>query len=182
MFSIYAHEIGDEGLEHEEELSPEDLAIIAENDVVYKPIGGRLKVKLSRVDNDIRVNGAIEAQVEATCVSCLDTFKIEQKIPLELFLSPGEEAAEADSEEEEILAEDEESGIDHYNPEEPIEIGRMAVELLSVALPMHPRCKEDCKGLCQECGANLNHETCNCRHIADPRWQALAKIKLEDNN
>ncbi len=180
MFSIYAHEIGEEGLEHEEELSSEDLAVIAENDVVYKPLGGWLKVKLSRVDDYIRVNGTIEAQVEATCVSCLDTFKVEQKLPLELFLSPGEDIDEASADEEEILVEDEKSGIDHYNPEEPIEIGRMAIELLCIALPMHPRCKEDCKGLCQECGANLNHETCNCRHIADPRWHALANIKLDN--
>jgi uncharacterized protein len=38
-------------------------------------------------------------------------------------------------------------------------------------------CTEDCKGLCPECGANLNHETCDCRaQDIDPRFEALKKL------
>jgi uncharacterized protein len=38
-------------------------------------------------------------------------------------------------------------------------------------------CSEDCKGLCQKCGADLNHGKCNCpEHEPDPRWAALKKL------
>ncbi len=38
-------------------------------------------------------------------------------------------------------------------------------------------CSEDCKGLCQHCGKNLNEESCTCAEdIIDPRWEKLAEI------
>ena len=37
-------------------------------------------------------------------------------------------------------------------------------------------CREDCKGLCSGCGANLNFEECRCKKEIDPRWAALQKL------
>lgn len=38
-------------------------------------------------------------------------------------------------------------------------------------------CKEDCKGLCHTCGADLNDGPCQCdKEVIDPRWEALKKI------
>jgi len=37
-------------------------------------------------------------------------------------------------------------------------------------------CREDCKGLCPGCGANLNYETCRCKKEIDPRWSALQSL------
>ena len=46
-------------------------------------------------------------------------------------------------------------------------------ELLA-AQPMKNLCKEDCKGLCPKCGANLNEGDCGCeKFIVDPRLAAL---------
>lgn len=43
-------------------------------------------------------------------------------------------------------------------------------------------CKEDCKGLCQQCGADLNEGECNCsQDNIDPRWAALVDIMKKDN-
>ena len=43
-------------------------------------------------------------------------------------------------------------------------------------------CKEDCKGLCPVCGADLNERECGCnREFIDPRWQGLADLLEEDN-
>ena len=50
-------------------------------------------------------------------------------------------------------------------------------ESLLLMIPMKIICSEDCKGLCPQCGINLNFETCN--HISkqiDPRWETLKKI------
>lgn len=37
-------------------------------------------------------------------------------------------------------------------------------------------CKEDCKGICSKCGADLNAETCNCREEIDPRLAVLGQL------
>ncbi len=44
-------------------------------------------------------------------------------------------------------------------------------------------CREDCKGLCPKCGADLNAGECGCqREDIDPRWAALAEIMKETSD
>jgi uncharacterized protein len=39
-------------------------------------------------------------------------------------------------------------------------------------------CRADCKGLCPQCGKNLNQEQCSCsREVEDPRWAALKDVR-----
>ena len=42
-----------------------------------------------------------------------------------------------------------------------------------LAVPGFALCREDCKGLCLRCGADLNQGPCNCEPDIDPRWAAL---------
>ena len=45
-------------------------------------------------------------------------------------------------------------------------------------LPLRLYCKTDCKGLCPQCGQDLNVDSCSCADDAiDPRWEALAQLK-----
>ncbi|HAB54208.1 MAG: hypothetical protein A2315_08615 [Ignavibacteria bacterium RIFOXYB2_FULL_35_12] len=47
-----------------------------------------------------------------------------------------------------------------------------------LAVPMKKLCKDDCKGLCPECGKNLNEGSCDCKnHEVDPRWLPLQDLK-----
>lgn len=52
-------------------------------------------------------------------------------------------------------------------------------ENLIVNIPMQVLCREDCKGLCPQCGVNRNKEACKCVEKTDPRWDALRKPKNE---
>ncbi len=45
-----------------------------------------------------------------------------------------------------------------------------------LAVPAYALCREDCKGLCSTCGADLNEGPCTCDKQPDPRWAALAKL------
>lgn len=45
-----------------------------------------------------------------------------------------------------------------------------------LAVPAYALCREDCKGLCSTCGANLNEGPCRCEKTPDPRWAALSKL------
>ena len=54
-----------------------------------------------------------------------------------------------------------------------LDIEQLTLEDIYLALPGKFLCKEDCKGLCSECGANLNESSCDCKKPIDPRWAAL---------
>lgn len=51
-------------------------------------------------------------------------------------------------------------------------------QLLVLERPMQPRCREDCAGLCAECGANLNDDTDHRPHeVRDDRWAVLERLR-----
>jgi uncharacterized protein len=55
-----------------------------------------------------------------------------------------------------------------------INIREMVSDALFAALPLLPMCREDCRGICPRCGADLNVAPCSCEEIhVDPRWSAL---------
>ncbi len=50
-------------------------------------------------------------------------------------------------------------------------------EIVLLNHPVKMLCREDCKGICPECGADLNHEACRCSEMPiDPRWAELKKL------
>ena len=53
-------------------------------------------------------------------------------------------------------------------------------EDLMLNIPLKPLCKENCRGLCFQCGADLNEEECRCtRETADPRLAGLRSIRTQ---
>ncbi len=44
------------------------------------------------------------------------------------------------------------------------------------ALPLKPLCKPQCRGLCHQCGGDLNHGPCQCVTAEDPRWSPLNRL------
>jgi len=59
-------------------------------------------------------------------------------------------------------------------------IFRVLAEQVLLALPMKAICRSDCRGLCPQCGVNLNNEECRCEsHAADPRTAPLARLKQD---
>lgn len=61
-----------------------------------------------------------------------------------------------------------------------IELDELVIELALLALPTVPVCDEACKGLCPQCGTNLNRSTCACTPLADHRtqWAVLQDFKI----
>ncbi|MPN53394.1 hypothetical protein SDC9_201058 [bioreactor metagenome] len=65
--------------------------------------------------------------------------------------------------------------------EDEMDIGEDVRAEMLVELPMNLLCSEDCRGLCPNCGVNLNQKTCNCNgggENSDDRWGALNDLKL----
>jgi uncharacterized protein len=65
-----------------------------------------------------------------------------------------------------------------YIDKEMLETDPILIEQLQLNVPMKPLCREDCKGLCRECGADLNDGPCSCAGPkVDARWASLAALK-----
>lgn len=59
-----------------------------------------------------------------------------------------------------------------------LDLAPMVREVIVLDAPMTPLCRDDCRGLCPQCGIDRNVESCDCSgEVADPRWGALDQLK-----
>jgi uncharacterized protein len=132
-------------------------------------VGGRV----SRKGQEVRLRGRVRAQVEARCDRCLKPalFPVEANFD-ERYVPAGEEVKSDETE----LHPDELSFSVYAG--ETLDADELVREQILLALPARLLCREECKGLCPGCGADLNSEPCTCtRDEVDPRWAALAAMK-----
>lgn len=106
------------------------------------------KVKLTRLEDTILVHGQIRAMIGASCGKCLE--KTEKTVDFEL---EREYEIDRKAESEENLY------VDKYLN---IDLDESIREELILAIPSRIVCQEDCQGLCQKCGGNLNKKECKC--------------------
>jgi uncharacterized protein len=122
---------------------------------------------------DIRLRGRLAAGLELQCARCLDPVKQDVKREFELLYRP----LGVDAGRDEISVTDAEAEIGYYQGE-GILLEDVLREQVLLALPLKMVCRDDCKGLCPQCGKNLNQEQCSCAApVEDPRWDALKEIR-----
>jgi uncharacterized protein len=148
--------------------APSDLGL----ELIGVPQGAdlTLDLRLESVSEGVLVSGTVSGPVSGECGRCLRPITDSVTVTLqELYAYP-------DSATEETTEED--------------EVGRLQGDLLDLepalrdavvlALPNHPRCREDCPGLCPECGVPRDELPADHSHAAaDPRWAALAQLAEE---
>jgi uncharacterized protein len=67
-----------------------------------------------------------------------------------------------------------------YVVKEELALAHWARDALALALPVQLTCREDCAGLCGQCGANLNEDPDHHHEAApDPRWAKLGELKFD---
>jgi uncharacterized protein len=69
-----------------------------------------------------------------------------------------------------------------YMAEEELDLRAWARDALALVLPAQIVCREDCAGLCPECGKDLNTDPHEHERPPDPRWSALRGLQLEDRS
>ncbi len=121
------------------------------------------------------VEGEINAQLDIACSRCLE--KVETPVTLD-FESAFITMANL-TEENEIELEVQALDVSIFEGNK-IDLAEVAREQILLALPAQVLCKDDCKGLCTECGANKNLKSCKCDESSvDSRWSALDKLKID---
>jgi uncharacterized protein len=61
--------------------------------------------------------------------------------------------------------------------DDAIDLGPLVRDAIVLDLPMVPLCREDCRGLCPQCGADRNESDCRCVAPPDPRWANLDVLR-----
>lgn len=143
-------------------------------------VGGvKVEGRASRKGEEVRLKGSIDARAEVACDRCLKPVVLPLEVEFDAAFIP--ESAEAGkSENVELLAED--LGLDAYEGD-AVDLDQLVREQILLAVPTRLVCREDCKGLCAACGADLNENVCACDQTeADPRWAALADWKDKDRD
>jgi uncharacterized protein len=133
---------------------------------------------LHKDQEKVRIVGTVKTALELDCSRCLEGFAVPVDTAFDLLYVPA--SAVPDTGEKEIEEDDLDTA---YYREGIIDLADVVREQLYLALPMKPLCQEACRGLCPECGTNLNFGTCNCAPAwEDPRLaplKALARKKSD---
>ena len=106
------------------------------------------------------IRGETNLTLAIPCGRCLEEVPTEIHLVIDRTAAFGE--SEEKDEEDEILC-----GME-------LDVDKLIYDEILLELPMKVLCREDCKGICTKCGANLNNETCACdRTEPDPRMAAI---------
>ncbi len=150
---------------------------------VLEPL--RAELQLLLVPGGCLVRGTLSGQVSQPCDLCaedsvttiahtIDTF---EAIPGESIPFEDEDEDDADAMAHEYM--DKDSHIIVENAVARLDVASLCWEEFLLSLPMRPLCRQDCKGLCTSCGANLNDISCACvKEEGDPRLAALRALKI----
>lgn len=159
-----------EGHSHQEtEEAASEIDVGIQGGRLASPV--RLSLDINRSGDEIFVAGRATVSVVFECARCLEDYASTVDSPVNLVVMVGEDTA-GSGDEEGLLR---------------VPAGAKSVDLteeirseLLVRLPVKPLCKEDCKGLCPECGTNLNVARCACKGgDSVSRWEALKRFKTD---
>src|SRR5215467_8005940 len=125
------------------------------------------------VVDDIRIVGDLSTEVELRCARCLDPVKRKVSEAFDLIYRP----LGVDAGKDEVSISRAETEIGYYQGDGLL-LEDVLKEQILLALPVKLVCSTECKGLCPQCGRNLNVEQCDCvTTMPDPRWAALEDIR-----
>lgn len=130
------------------------------DELLLQPLTGQFHA--SRTAQGIYVEGVLFSRLPAICARCNEPFMQEIEIELDDHYYMPQVAPAGEM----IIAD---TGL--------LDLGPLVRELSVIAMPIQTFCRPDCKGLCIECGANLNEGPCGCdADDIDPRLAILKKL------
>ncbi len=133
------------------------------------PVKG--EVKLVRTPRSILATGRLDTASLCQCSRCLSEFSQPLSLELEEEFYPtvdiGTGRRLPPPPDPDALTIDEHQDLD---------LSEAVRQCALTAMPMKPLCSTQCRGLCPQCGANLNAGPCSCSTASDPRWENLRTL------
>lgn len=189
---VTIEQIRDEGLKLDEQVPVEQLQDALAGTDSGKDTGFRVRAPsmlhatFRKVSGGVLLTGKLTAHIVAPCKRCLTDVNLDLPVSFTLNLIPQKAMVARDDEAEETGDGGEQEGsfdLEDADQEafdgKTIDLDPIVREQVLLALPMDAVCREDCKGLCPQCGINRNEKQCSCEEKrVDPRFAALKDIKL----
>ncbi|GFO70540.1 hypothetical protein GMLC_41190 [Geomonas limicola] len=123
----------------------------------------------------VRATGKVTTAAKLSCSRCLAEYEKPVSSNFTIFYTQ----TSGDQLDEEVELSDEDLISVSYQGDE-IEVDFEIAEQVMMEIPFKPLCSEDCKGLCTECGADLNQGDCGCdRGTVSLKMSALKKLSID---
>jgi uncharacterized protein len=144
--------------------------------------GLAVQLRAHRMGDDLYLEGELTGELDLECSRCLARYRPPVRERFRLVLEPAGDRVPADPEGAAALARDglylsDELETGWYRGSE-IELGAFFREVIALAFPVQPLCREECRGLCPHCGVDRNVETCSCPEVRRPSpFEALRALR-----
>ena len=157
LLTIYPDALPPEGIDLAAELAARELEI-PETDRLTCATPIKLHLHVGLVHGGILAQGSLHTVLRCRCDRCLTYFDHELAV----------------------------NDVCHFfksNDNEPVDLTEDIRQDILLGFPQQSLCREDCAGLCSNCGQNLNVRDCGCQDQAVPNeaWHALDKLQVEGN-
>ncbi len=176
-YVVSLREIPPSGLQREFDLSGEFArAALADTEADVDTAKLRADGTLYKSGVEVLARGRVDGEVTLVCSRCVGPAKVTVAAPFEVLYLPRD--ADVPAEEEELTGE--EPDVVPYDDEQ-LDLEETLREEVVLALPYAPLCSEACKGLCPNCGKDLNQGPCGCPDndpLADDRFASLRNLKV----
>ncbi len=153
---IDINKIGIKGLLLEDSVELDDQMLIEDESFFLD--GVDFSVYFTHEKEKVRVRGKIRTVLSLRCVDCLENFELKVNSKFDIILFPVYLVKSTET----ALASDEMEYI--FFDGEEIDLEKILMEQVNLFIPFNPTCSPDCKGICPNCGVNLNYEDCQCEH------------------
>ena len=153
--------------------APADLGLA----MIAVPTGSDIdfELRLESVMDGVLVTGTALVSVAGECSRCLEQIAFDMEVDLqELFEYPATDSKGRQMKESET--DDELPKLD----DDLLDLEPVLRDAVVLAFPLSPLCQADCRGLCSECGTNLNDEPDHKHDAVDPRWAALEGLSKDN--
>lgn len=132
-----------------------------------------LDLRLESVHDGILVSGTAAVAIHGECSRCLDPIDYDLDVDVqELYVFDPVTDGGEESEDDQMYEVQDES----------IDLEPMLRDAVITQLPFQPVCREDCQGLCAQCGARLEDDPGHHHEVLDPRWNALSGLLEQDTS
>ena len=137
-----------------------DEAALDLHDEYVRPFAGlRYDLTARRIGRELLVRGRLEQDFDAVCSRCGGDFDFTVKVP------------------------DFTVSVETDEKTEFVDLTEELRESIILGLPTYPVCREDCRGVCPQCGKNLNEGPCACvPECRDERWSVLDSLRKEEED
>lgn len=149
-----------------------EIGTAGDDDVVRSPHPAAYGLWAIRDGSGLHVHGWTSTWVAASCARCAKPVECRVERDFDVTYVAEERAEALDSRE----LDEQELDLDYYR-DDTVGIRALLAEQVHLALPMKLLCREDCAGLCPQCGTDLNEDECDCTPPVDPRLAPLAELR-----